>query len=129
MKRVNGDTERRRRAQLKTTFVRFYADRYESFEQFLEARSAAPANHKVVAVEDAGVSNVYDLTVDGYHNFATESGIFVHNCVGYSDPDQRFVVRNSWGTDWGQSGYFTIPMTYLLSPHLSSDFWTVRLVH
>ena len=48
--------------------------------------------------------------------------------MGYDDKDQRFIVRNSWNTDWGQNGYFTMPYAYLTDPHLSSDFWTVRLV-
>jgi len=48
--------------------------------------------------------------------------------MGYDDKAQRFIVRNSWGTDWGQNGYFTMPYAYLTDPHLSSDFWTVRLV-
>ena len=39
---------------------------------------------------------------------------------------QRFVVRNSWGTDWGQNGYFTMPYAYLADRNLSDDFWTVR---
>ena len=46
--------------------------------------------------------------------------------VGYDDKEQRFLVRNSWGTSWGMSGYFTMPYSYLGDPHLSSDFWTVR---
>lgn len=37
-------------------------------------------NHKVVAVRDAGVSDVYDFKVDGQHNFALSAGVFVHNC-------------------------------------------------
>jgi C1A family cysteine protease len=48
--------------------------------------------------------------------------------VGYDDKAQRFTVRNSWGTDWGEDGYFTMPYAYLADPHLASDFWTVRLV-
>jgi len=48
--------------------------------------------------------------------------------VGYDDAQQRFIVRNSWGTGWGMNGYCTMPYTYLLDPNLASDFWTVRTV-
>jgi C1A family cysteine protease len=48
--------------------------------------------------------------------------------VGYNDANRRFIVRNSWGADWGRRGYFVIPYEYLLSPDLSNDFWTVRSV-
>jgi C1A family cysteine protease len=48
--------------------------------------------------------------------------------VGYDDPSQRFIVRNSWGNAWGQKGYFTMPYAYLLTANLSSDFWTVRVI-
>jgi len=48
--------------------------------------------------------------------------------VGYDDTQQRFIVRNSWGTGWGKNGYFTMPYQYLLERNLSSDFWTTRLV-
>src|SRR5262245_15791820 len=30
-------------------------------------------------------------------------------CVGYSDPDRVFIVRNSWGPDWGDKGYCYMP--------------------
>ncbi len=46
--------------------------------------------------------------------------------VGYNDADKRFTVRNSWGADWGQGGYFTIPYDYLDNRNLSDDFWTIR---
>ena len=36
-------------------------------------------NHKVVSVEPAGFADVYNIEVDEYHNFALESGVFVHN--------------------------------------------------
>jgi C1A family cysteine protease len=46
--------------------------------------------------------------------------------VGYNDKQQRFIIRNSWGADWGQKGYFTMPYAYLASRSLSDDFWTIR---
>lgn len=48
--------------------------------------------------------------------------------VGYDDLTQRFLVRNSWGIDWGIRGHFTLPYAYILNPDLATDFWTVRLV-
>jgi C1A family cysteine protease len=48
--------------------------------------------------------------------------------VGYDEDSQWFIVRNSWGPDWGMKGYFTLPYPYLLQGSLSSDFWTIRSV-
>jgi len=48
--------------------------------------------------------------------------------VGYDDGQQRFIVRNSWGINWGMSGYCTMPYLYLSSASLASDFWTIRVV-
>jgi len=48
--------------------------------------------------------------------------------VAYDDSQQRFMVRNSWGTGWGIQGYFTMPYAYLTQSDLSDDFWTIRMV-
>jgi len=49
-------------------------------------------------------------------------------CVGYDNGTGRFRMRNSWGTEWGQNGYFEIPYEYLTNRNLSADFWTIQMV-
>ena len=58
--------------------------------------------------------------------------------VGYSDPKGQLTVRNSWGSGWGDQGYFYMPYEYLTGPgkvadasvvnggYLASDFWAVQ---
>jgi C1A family cysteine protease len=46
--------------------------------------------------------------------------------VGYDDAKDAVLVRNSWGADWGQAGYFWLPYVYLTNPDLASDLWVVR---
>ena len=59
-----------------------------------------------------------------------EKGVGLHAAIvcGYDDANQRFMVRNSFGTDWGMDGYFTLPYSYLLDSKISHDFWTIRLI-
>lgn len=73
------------------------------------------------AVADSGVAPMpgsSEGTVGGHAVLA----------VGYMDSLNRFFVRNSWGSDWGLKGYFTLPYEYLENSDLLADFWTIRLV-
>ena len=48
--------------------------------------------------------------------------------AGYDDSQKRFIIRNSWDTDWGRKGYFTMPYDYLdPAKNLADDFWTIRM--
>lgn len=42
-------------------------------------------NHKVVAVEFVGHEDVYNITVDEIHNYATTAGVMIKNCF-WKDP-------------------------------------------
>lgn len=46
--------------------------------------------------------------------------------VGYDDVKKVYIVRNSWGSDWGMKGNFTIPQAYLEDTNLADDAWTIR---
>ena len=47
-------------------------------------------------------------------------------CVGYDDRHQYFIIRNSWGSGWGDKGYGFMPYSYMVDAGLAADFWTVR---
>ncbi len=46
--------------------------------------------------------------------------------VGYKDSGRTLIVRNSWGTGWGDNGYCYIPDTYLDATD-ANDFWVPYL--
>ena len=53
---------------------RVCAEGYKNFAQFKESFE----NHKVISIEEYGIIDLYDLTVDGYKNFATDT-VISHN--------------------------------------------------
>jgi C1A family cysteine protease len=73
-------------------------------------------------VAKTGILNMPDLS--------KETVIGGHAVVlcGYDDSLQRFYVRNSWNSNWGMNGYFTMEYKYVTNPDLASDFWLLRLI-
>ena len=45
--------------------------------------------------------------------------------AGYDDSKNAFLVRNSWGVQWGQGGYFWLPYAYVQNPELTFDIWVI----
>jgi C1A family cysteine protease len=42
--------------------------------------------------------------------------------VGYNDINSTFICANSWGSQWGQNGFFFLPYNYVKDFTLSIDF-------
>ena len=58
---------------------------------------------------------------------SAEHGRHAMLIVGYSDSNQTFIVRNSWGTNWGDSGYCYMPYDYVCNPEFNMDgMWSAR---
>ena len=92
---------------------------------------------------DQGLPFVFGFAV--YQSFETEevakTGIMVMPkendkmlgghaimAVGYDSEKEVFIIRNSWGVEWGDKGYFNMPYSYITNKDLCSDFWVVEKI-
>ena len=48
-------------------------------------------------------------------------GLHAMLCVGYSDIDEMFIIRNSWGDKWGDKGYCYMPYDYVINSKMNMD--------
>lgn len=48
--------------------------------------------------------------------------------VGYNKIKKVFIARNSWGTNWGDKGYFYMPFNVVTNTSMSSDYWIIKSV-
>lgn len=49
--------------------------------------------------------------------------------VGYDMQRQVFIARNSWGSGWGDRGYFYMPFEVIDDKTMSGDFWIIKSVN
>lgn len=62
-----------------------------------------------------------------YPDIKTENVVGAHAVclVGYDDSKQIFIARNSWGTTWGDRGYFYMPYKVIQNPDMGWDYWAI----
>lgn len=94
-------------------------------------KRALQAQHPVVfgvLVDDAYISVGSDGMVAMPKKDRGNVGGHAQLIVGYDDNQRRWIVRNSWGTWWGDKGYAYVPYDYL-DASAASDFWVPYLAN
>lgn len=64
-----------------------------------------------------------DLSQEKSH---ADHGIHAMLAVGYLEEYQVFIVRNSWGENWGDQGYCYIPYEYVLQSDYCQECWSLK---
>jgi hypothetical protein len=93
-------------------------------------------DNSVVAIRNALYFGPLVTTMDVYSDFFYyKDGIYKHSegtyqgghavlIIGYDDLNQYFIVKNSWGRDWGEQGFFNIAYSELNSV-VEFGYWTI----
>lgn len=107
---------------------------YQRCANFAAVKSAIAQGYPVVigfdvydSFETQAVANTGLMP---YPNVNTEQLLGGHAValVGYNDSTQRFIARNSWGTSWGDRGYFYMPYQVIQDTTMSDDFWIITSI-
>jgi C1A family cysteine protease len=75
---------------------------YDSFGQGHKGIVSLPTQNEMESVQNEENKNRYHAMV----------------ICGYSDENRLFIVRNSWGTDFGDDGYCYMPYSYITDANL-----------
>ena len=105
---------------------------YQRVADFNGVIDAVASGHPVVVgftVYSSFESNSFAKTgVMPYPNTSKERVLGGHAVliVGYNKNRNVFIVRNSWGTGWGEGGYFYMPFQVIQNTNMSGDFWIIK---
>lgn len=100
-----------------------YTNVFDSFEDMLKYFNIPiNNNHKVASVEIIEYSNpidVYDISVDNYHNFYVDAGVMLHNCYRFAY--MATVLEYKYGKPENRPSNITNPNGYgAMCKHLIS---------
>jgi C1A family cysteine protease len=105
---------------------------YQRVADFNGVIDAVASGHPVVVgftVYSSFESNSVAKTgVMPYPNTSKERVLGGHAVliVGYNKNRNVFIVRNSWGSGWGEGGYFYMPFQVIQNTNMSGDFWIIK---
>ena len=92
------------------------------FTVFASFESNAVAKGGILAMPKKG-----EKVLGGHCTVFVGHHITKRNATTMSLLEGQLKVRNSWGADWGNGGYFTMPFGYLTKGFVS-DCWAIRAV-
>lgn len=108
---------------------------YQRITNFNGCKDALASGYPVVVgfnvYESFELPSVTRTGIMPYPNVNTEQLLGGHAVllVGYDDSKNWFIARNSWGTAWGDRGYFYMPYAVIQNPSMSGDFWIIKSVN
>lgn len=133
-------------------FCYAFAQNYQSIQYFrLDPPGISPEDllQRIKVFLAANMPSMFGFTVYSSYQYSGTSGHFPFPCpreravgghavvaVGYDDAKTienpfcgektkgAFLIRNSWGTGWGEQGYGWLPYEYVLRG-LANDWWTL----
>ena len=79
------------------------------------------------AVAASGIMPIPQINeqVEGGHSVLAV-GYLIDYPAGNQGVTDWIICRNSWGTSWGQNGYFLVPRdSCFLNSNMFSDFWAI----
>jgi len=121
-------------SEAKTDALKRKVTRYERVLDFNGCIDALSNGYPVIMgfrVYDSFMSkNVAKTGIMPYPNTKREKLLGGHAVllVGYNKTKKVFIARNSWGTNWGDKGYFYMPFD-VIKPNMSSDYWIIKSVN
>ena len=71
---------------------------------------------------EAGITGRISLPAGGWPQPGGGHAMLI---VGYDDADGTWLIRNSWGADWGEGGYARVPYQVMERYGMPTQFWVI----